>query len=569
MTWSSPCSCRGILSSLEPPEVLPLKRVAVFSEQLCSGLDDNVMSASAQLVFASIDESFADDAPLLPSGFRVISLDSKTVGWLPPFLIVTLVFSPLMLISIARGKITWLEVLPSVGYTDDEQDPGLGVNSGSRLCRPSAPEQRGRCEQGHPDDRIPVQLRAPPSGPCGSNGPPVREERRRICAEGGYGHRSTSRLAFGPQVAAWLPRGAHSCPLDLPELQVRAFIVFFMCLWRAKFKCLQVGWGFPFFCISFFPIRAINHFMVVCSLVSKSAVKVPHRSGAAKGGWPAGRRLPAEAHVAPPRRNHVLLLQVECGQLFLPSSQPLLIPRVAHFNPSMAFKFGAGAIARLHVCEPSWPGLARDDAGRPPGPHPGQGLRRGRPEDALRWVLQDHAAGGQDRSILPSLPLPGKSLELHRSTSRCGRQGLAYLPAGICMSSMGRPASYEQAVAWRVLNEDANHYLAFMFVNWSFVWALGSKTDCLVGSPSPLVPLFLRFYPSCWSRRCGPYELFLLISVCWTGPRDAVSLVAHSLMNVGPPLLCMVQGQAVLCWIFIWGTHQAQAGNLSMGHINF
>lgn len=37
------------------------------------------------------------------------------------------------------------------------------------------------------------------------------------------------------------------------------------------------------------------------------------------------------------------------------------------------------------------------------------------------------------------------------------------------MSSMGRPASYEQAVAWRVLNEDANHYLAFMFVNWSFV----------------------------------------------------------------------------------------------------
>lgn len=58
----------------------PLKRVAVFSEQLCSGLDDNVMSASAQLVFASIDESFADDAPLLPSGFRVISLDSKTVG---------------------------------------------------------------------------------------------------------------------------------------------------------------------------------------------------------------------------------------------------------------------------------------------------------------------------------------------------------------------------------------------------------------------------------------------------------------------------------------------------------
>lgn len=30
-------------------------------------------------MFAPIDESFADDAPLLPSGFRVIPLDPKTV----------------------------------------------------------------------------------------------------------------------------------------------------------------------------------------------------------------------------------------------------------------------------------------------------------------------------------------------------------------------------------------------------------------------------------------------------------------------------------------------------------
>ncbi|KAL5224540.1 hypothetical protein ABZP36_011179 [Zizania latifolia] len=45
--------------------------------QLCSGVDENAASASAQLVFAPIDESFADDAPLLPSGFRVIPLDTK------------------------------------------------------------------------------------------------------------------------------------------------------------------------------------------------------------------------------------------------------------------------------------------------------------------------------------------------------------------------------------------------------------------------------------------------------------------------------------------------------------
>lgn len=47
--------------------------------QVCSGVDENAVGACAQLVFAPIDESFADDAPLLPSGFRVIPLDAKTV----------------------------------------------------------------------------------------------------------------------------------------------------------------------------------------------------------------------------------------------------------------------------------------------------------------------------------------------------------------------------------------------------------------------------------------------------------------------------------------------------------
>ncbi|XP_041991049.1 homeobox-leucine zipper protein ATHB-14-like [Salvia splendens] len=54
--------------------------------------------------------------------------------------------------------------------------------------------------------------------------------------------------------------------------------------------------------------------------------------------------------------------------------------------------------------------------------------------------------------------------------SKIMQQGFAYLPAGVCVSSMGRPVSYEQAVAWKVLNDDdANHCLAFMFMNWSFV----------------------------------------------------------------------------------------------------
>nr|DAA05766.1 TPA_inf: class III HD-Zip protein REV1 [Lotus japonicus] len=51
------------------------------------------------------------------------------------------------------------------------------------------------------------------------------------------------------------------------------------------------------------------------------------------------------------------------------------------------------------------------------------------------------------------------------------QQGFAYLPAGICMSTMGRHVSYEQVIAWKVLAEEDNsvHCLAFSFINWSFV----------------------------------------------------------------------------------------------------
>ncbi|KAF8394998.1 hypothetical protein HHK36_018937 [Tetracentron sinense] len=50
------------------------------------------------------------------------------------------------------------------------------------------------------------------------------------------------------------------------------------------------------------------------------------------------------------------------------------------------------------------------------------------------------------------------------------QQGFAYLPAGICMSTMGRHVSYEEVIAWKVLGEENTvHCIAFAFVNWSFV----------------------------------------------------------------------------------------------------
>ncbi|XAR50676.1 hypothetical protein NMG60_11005069 [Bertholletia excelsa] len=53
---------------------------------------------------------------------------------------------------------------------------------------------------------------------------------------------------------------------------------------------------------------------------------------------------------------------------------------------------------------------------------------------------------------------------------RIMQQGFACLQGGICLSSMGRPISYERAVAWKVLNEEETaHCICFMFMNWSFV----------------------------------------------------------------------------------------------------
>ncbi|GMN39992.1 hypothetical protein TIFTF001_009215 [Ficus carica] len=50
--------------------------VDIFLLQLCSGVDENAVGTCAELIFAPIDASFSDDAPILPSGFRIIPLDS-------------------------------------------------------------------------------------------------------------------------------------------------------------------------------------------------------------------------------------------------------------------------------------------------------------------------------------------------------------------------------------------------------------------------------------------------------------------------------------------------------------
>ena len=49
-------------------------------------------------------------------------------------------------------------------------------------------------------------------------------------------------------------------------------------------------------------------------------------------------------------------------------------------------------------------------------------------------------------------------------------QGWAYRPGGACQSIMGRQASYEQVVTWKVVGDDgAPQGLALMLSNWTFI----------------------------------------------------------------------------------------------------
>ncbi|CAA0822380.1 Homeobox-leucine zipper protein ATHB-15 [Striga hermonthica] len=57
------------------PEDVMMSRDIVFL-QLSGGMDENAVGTSAELIFAPIDASFSEDAPLLPSGFRIIPLNS-------------------------------------------------------------------------------------------------------------------------------------------------------------------------------------------------------------------------------------------------------------------------------------------------------------------------------------------------------------------------------------------------------------------------------------------------------------------------------------------------------------
>ncbi|XP_031130039.1 homeobox-leucine zipper protein ATHB-14-like isoform X1 [Ipomoea triloba] len=306
------------------PEDIALSR-DMYLLQLCSGIDENAAGACAQLVFAPIDESFGDDAPLLPSGFRVIPLEPK---------------------SDAPGTTRTLDLASTLeaGNGGSTRPPGGEVESNNNYNLRSVLTIAFQFTfENHYRDNVAAM---------------ARQYVRSIVS-------SVQRVAMA---IAPSQLSSNLTPRPLP--------------------------GSP---------EAITLARWIC------------RSYRMHTG------------------NELLQLESQAGDAVLKQlwhhSDAIMCCSVK-MNASAVFTFANQA--GLDLLETTLL--------------------------ALQDIMLDKILDEAGRKVLVS------------EFSKIMQQGFAYLPAGICVSSMGRPVSYEQAVAWKVLNDDdTNHCLAFMFVNWSFV----------------------------------------------------------------------------------------------------
>ncbi|KAJ6301761.1 hypothetical protein OIU77_015973 [Salix suchowensis] len=303
------------------PEDVALTR-DMYLLQLCSGVDENAVGACAQLVFAPIDESFADDAPLLSSGFRVIPLDPKTD---------------------APATTRTLDLASTLEVGPGGTRPASEADTNSYNLRSVLTIAFQFSFENHMRDNVAAMARQYVRGVVGS----VQRVAMAI---------APSRLSsnVGPKTLPGSPEA-----LTLAQWICRSY---------------RIHTGGELF-------------------------RVESQAGDA-------------------------LLK----QLWHHSDAIMCCSLKTNASPVFTFANQAG----LDMLETTLV--------------------------ALQDIMLDKILDEAGRKILCS------------EFSKITQQGYAYLPAGICVSSMGRPVSYEQAVAWKVLNDDdSNHCLAFMFMNWSFM----------------------------------------------------------------------------------------------------
>ncbi|KAI4297057.1 hypothetical protein L6164_036965 [Bauhinia variegata] len=303
------------------PEDVALAR-DMYLLQLCSGVDENAIGGCAQLVFAPIDESFADDALLLPSGFRVIPLDAKTDG-------------------------------PAATRTLDLAST-LEVGSGN----------------------------ARPTGEADVNG---------------YNLRSVLTIAFQFTFENHLR--------DNVAAMARQYV-------RSVVGSVQRV------------AMAIAPSRLSTQLGPKSLPGSPEALTLARWICRSYRvHTGGELFRIDSSANDAIL-----KQLWHHSDAIMCCSVKTNASPVFTFANQAG----LDMLETTLV--------------------------ALQDIMLDKVLDEAGRKILCS------------EFSKIMQQGFAYLPAGICVSSMNRPVSYEQGIVWKVLNDnDSNHCLALMFMNWSFV----------------------------------------------------------------------------------------------------
>ncbi|XP_057433102.1 homeobox-leucine zipper protein ATHB-14-like [Lotus japonicus] len=301
------------------PEDVALAR-DMYLLQLCSGVDENAIGACAQLVFAPIDESFADDALLLPSGFRVIPLDPKTDG---------------SAASRTLDLASTLEVGSGSTRPAGEAD-GYNLRSVLTIAFQFTFEN-------HLRDNVAAMARQYVRSVVGS----VQRVAMAI---------APSRLS------------TQMGPKPLPGSPEAVTLVRWIC------RSYRIHTGADLFRVE--------------STAGDAILK----------------------------------------QLWQHSDAILCCSVKTNAAPVFTFANQAG----LDMLETTLV--------------------------ALQDIMLDKVLDEGGRKILCS------------EFSKIMTQGFASLPAGICVSSMNRPVSYDQAIAWKVLNDDdSNHCLAFMFVNWSFV----------------------------------------------------------------------------------------------------
>ncbi|KAF9666577.1 hypothetical protein SADUNF_Sadunf16G0243300 [Salix dunnii] len=303
------------------PEDVALTR-DMYLLQLCSGVDENAVGACAQLVFAPIDESFADDAPLLSSGFRVIPLDPKTD---------------------APATTRTLDLASTLEVGPGGTRPASEADTNSYNLRSVLTIAFQFSFENHMRDSVAAMARQYVRGVVGS----VQRVAMAI---------APSRLSsnVGPKTLPGTPEA-----LTLAQWICRSYRI--------------------------------------------------HTGG--------------ELFRAESQAGDALL-----KQLWHHSDAIMCCSLKTNASPVFTFANQAG----LDMLETTLV--------------------------ALQDIMLDKILDEAGRKILCS------------EFSKITQQGYAYLPAGICVSSMGRPVSYEQAVAWKVLNDDdSNHCLAFMFMNWSFM----------------------------------------------------------------------------------------------------